>query len=55
VIPRGSRFRLYLASNSLAQDPDNLLYLNLPMPAKARVKIGPARVVIPILRSPVSR
>ena len=55
LIPRGSRFRLYLASNSLAQDPDNLLYLNLPMPAKARVKIGPARVVIPILRSPVSR
>jgi len=55
LIPRGSRFRLYLASNSLAQDPDNLLYLNLPMPAKARVRIGPARVVIPILRSPVSR
>ena len=55
LIPRGSRFRLYLASNSLAQDPDNLLYLNLPMPAKARVSIGPARVFIPILRSPVSR
>ncbi len=55
LIPRGSRFRLYLASNSLAQNSDNLLYLNLPMPAKARVRIGPARVVIPILRSPVSR
>jgi predicted acyl esterase len=55
LIPRGSRFRLYLASNSLAQDPDNLLYLNLPMPAKARVRIGPARVMIPMLRSPVSR
>jgi len=55
LIPRGSRFRLYLASNSLAQDPANLLYLNLPMPAKARVRIGPARVIIPILRSPVSR
>ena len=54
LIPRGSRFRLYLASSSLAQDPGNLLYLNLPMPAKARVRIGPARVVIPILRSPVS-
>jgi hypothetical protein len=25
------------------------------MPAKARVRIGPARVVIPMLRSPVSR
>ena len=55
LIPRGSRFHLYLASNSLAQDPDNLLYLNLPMPAKARVRIGPARVVIPMLPSPVSR
>jgi predicted acyl esterase len=55
LIPRGSRFRLYLASSSLAQNSGNLLYLNLPMPAKARVKLGPARVFIPILRSPVSR
>ena len=55
LVPQGSRFRLYLASNSLAQNPDNLLYLNLPMPAKARVRIGPARVVIPILRSRISR
>lgn len=55
LIPRGSRFRLYLASSSLAQNPGNLLYLNLPMPSSARVKLGAARVVIPILRSPVSR
>jgi pimeloyl-ACP methyl ester carboxylesterase len=55
LIPRGARFRLYLASSSLAQNPGNLLYLNLPMPPSARVKLGPARVVIPILRSPVSR
>ena len=55
LIPSGSRFRLYLASSSLAQSPGNLLYLNLPMPATARVRIGPARVVIPILRSAVSR
>ena len=55
LITRGSRFRLYLASSSLAQNPGNLLYLNLPMPAKARVKLGPARVFIPILRSAVSR
>ena len=54
LIPRGSRFRLYLASSSLAQNPGNLLYLNLPMPPSARVTLGPARVVIPILRSPVS-
>jgi len=55
LIPRGSRFRLYLASSSLAQNPANLLYLNLPMPASARVRLGPARVIIPILQSPVSR
>jgi predicted acyl esterase len=55
LIPRGSRFQLYLASSSVAQNPANLLYLNLPMPPSARVKLGPARVIIPILRSPVSR
>jgi fermentation-respiration switch protein FrsA (DUF1100 family) len=55
LIPRGSRFRLYLASSSLAQNPGNLLYLNLPMPRSARIRLGPARVSIPILRNPVSR
>jgi predicted acyl esterase len=55
LIPRGSRLQLYLASSSLAQSSGNLLYLNLPMPPSARVRLGPARVVIPILRSPVSR
>ncbi|MDP9231624.1 MAG: CocE/NonD family hydrolase [Actinomycetota bacterium] len=55
LIPRGSRLQLYLASSSLAQSSGNLLYLNLPMPPSARVKLGPARVVLPILRSPVSR
>ena len=52
LIPRGSRFQLYLASSSIAQNPANLLYLNLPMPPSARVKLGPARVIIPILRTP---
>jgi predicted acyl esterase len=55
LIPRGSRLQLYLASSSLAQSSGNLLYLNLPMPPSARVRLGPAQVVIPILRSPVSR
>jgi predicted acyl esterase len=55
LIPRGSRLQLYLASSSLAQSSGNLLYLNLPMQPYARVRLGPARVVIPILRSPVSR
>jgi hypothetical protein len=46
---------LTLASSSLAQNPGNLLYLNLPMPRRARVTIGNARLVLPILRKPVSR
>jgi len=55
LIPRGSRLQLTLASSSLAQSPSNLLYLNLPMPAAARVSIGPARIVVPILKKPISR
>jgi pimeloyl-ACP methyl ester carboxylesterase len=55
LIPRGSRLQLTLASSSLAQSPSNLLYLNLPMPAAARVSLGPARIVVPILKKPISR
>jgi predicted acyl esterase len=55
LIPRGSRLRLYLASNSTAQNAANLLYLSLPMPSRARVRLGPARLSLPILRKPVSR
>jgi fermentation-respiration switch protein FrsA (DUF1100 family) len=55
LIPRGSKLTLTLASSSLAQDPGNLLYLELPMPARARVSLGPARLVLPVLRKPVSR
>ena len=55
LIPRGSRLRLTLASNSLAQNPANLLYLNLPMPAAARISIGEVKLVLPVLRHPVSR
>jgi len=55
LIPQGARLRLFLASSSLAQNPANLLYLNLPMPKTARVTIGSASLVLPILRKPVSR
>jgi fermentation-respiration switch protein FrsA (DUF1100 family) len=55
LIPRGARLTLTLASSSVAQNPGNLLYLNLPMPRAARVMLGPARLMLPILRSPVSR
>jgi predicted acyl esterase len=55
VIRQGARLQLTLASSSLAESPGNLLYLNLPMPPSARLAVGPARLVLPILRTPVSR
>jgi len=55
LIPKGARLRLTLASSSLAQNPGNLLYLNLPMPRTARITVGPAILTLPILRKPVSR
>ena len=55
LIPRGARLTLTLASSSVAQNPGNLLYLNLPMPRTARIALGPARLTLPILRVPVSR
>ena len=55
LIPRGARLTLTLASSSVAQNPGNLLYLNLPMPKAARISIGPAKLTLPILRKPVSR
>jgi len=55
LIPRSARLTLTLASSSLAQNPGNLLYLNLPMPKAARIALGPARLTLPIMRKPVSR
>jgi pimeloyl-ACP methyl ester carboxylesterase len=55
LIPSGSRLTLTLASSSMAQDPGNLLYLDLPQPSGAKVVLGPARLDLPVLRKPVSR
>jgi predicted acyl esterase len=55
LIPRGSRLTLTLASSSVAQDPANLLYLDLPMPRTAKVTVGPAQLTLPVLRKPISR
>jgi predicted acyl esterase len=54
TIPRGSRFRLTLAGTSTAQNPANLLYLHAPE-ARSRITIGQAKVVLPVLRRPISR
>ena len=55
LIPKGSTLTLTLASSSTAQDPGNLLYLDLPMPGSAKVTFGPALVKLPVLRTPISR
>jgi X-Pro dipeptidyl-peptidase (S15 family) len=55
LIPKGSRLTITFASNSQAQDPNNLLYLDLPQPPAATIKLGPARLDLPVLRKPISR
>jgi predicted acyl esterase len=54
-VPKGSRLRLTLASSSTAQSPSNLVYLDLPMPLGADVRLGPATLVVPRLRTPVTK
>ena len=54
-VPRGSRLTLTLGSSSLRQSPSNLLYLDLPMPETARVRIGNAVLTMPGLRTPVTQ
>ena len=53
-IPARSRLELTLAGTSTAQHPANLLYL-VPVPQRARITLGNARLTIPALRTPVSR
>jgi predicted acyl esterase len=54
TIPRGSRLRLTVAGASTAQQPENLLY-PLTAPAAARAGIGEVKVVLPVLKRPISR
>jgi predicted acyl esterase len=54
-IPKGSRLTLTLASSSTAQSTSNLLYLDLPMAASARVRVGTALLKLPGLRTPVTK
>jgi predicted acyl esterase len=54
TIPRGSRLRLTVAGASTAQHSDNLLYPQ-SVPSAARASIGEVRVVLPVLKRPISR
>jgi len=53
-LPKGSRLTLTLASSSTAQASSNL-YLDLPMRASARARIGTAVLRLPGLRTPVTK
>jgi predicted acyl esterase len=54
-LPKGSRLTLTIGSSSLAQNPANLLYLDLPFPPSARLAVTKGTVRIPELATPVSR
>jgi predicted acyl esterase len=54
TIPRGSRLRLTIAGSSTAQHPANQLY-PLTVPGTSRTAIGEAKVVLPVLKRPISR
>jgi hypothetical protein len=53
-VPTGSRFSVTVASSSSAQNPANLLYLDLPMVTGARVTLGPMSLTIPVLTKVIS-
>lgn len=50
VVPKRSRLAVTLGSSSLAQDPGNLLYLDLPMPDSARLTVRRVALSLPVLR-----
>ena len=53
-LPKGSRVTLTIGSSSLAQDPGNLLYLDLPFASTARLRVTGGSVRIPELATPIS-
>jgi len=53
-LPSGSRLWLTIGSSSLAQNPANLLYLDLPFPSSAWLSVTGGTVRIPELTTPIS-
>jgi predicted acyl esterase len=53
-LPKGSRLTVTVASSSLAQNPGNLLYLDLPFPSTARLAVTGGSLLLPQLATPVS-
>lgn len=54
-LPKGSKLTVTLGASSLQQSPGDLLYLDLPMTAGARISVGAVSLTIPRLATPVSR
>ena len=54
-LPKGSKLTVTIASSSLAQNPGNLLYLDLPFPSTARLAVAGGSLRLPQLATPVSR
>ena len=54
-LPKGSKLTVTIASSSLAQNPGNLLYLDLPFPSTARLEVTGGSLRLPQLAMPVSR
>jgi pimeloyl-ACP methyl ester carboxylesterase len=48
LVPRGAKVSLTFGSSSLAQDPADLLYLQLPMPEGARLTLYPQSIKIQV-------
>lgn len=55
LIPSRSRLQLTLASASTAQNIQNALYLDIGMPASAKLTVGRATLRVPVMRKVVSR
>ena len=54
-LPKGSRLTVTIGSSSLAQNPGNLLYLDLPFPSTAWLAVTGVKVRIPELATPISK
>lgn len=54
-LPKGSRLVVTVGSSSLAQNPANLLYLDLPFPPAARLTVSGGSLSLPRLATPVTR
>ncbi|HEX6724865.1 MAG TPA: CocE/NonD family hydrolase [Gaiella sp.] len=54
-LPKGSKLTVTIASSSLAQNPGNLLYLDLPFAPTARLTVTGGSLRLPQLTTPVSR